>query len=179
MTGSNAAANEALLTVSEAAKRLGVGPSRIAQLVKAGRLPVAARQPPGRGGIEPQLFRRSDVDAYAVTRTAAPVAFQSKRRQEARAAVRAFELFAEGRSLAEVCRELEEPPNVVRRLYAEWLTPLGAAPPKRPEDAEAEKDREHRDFLAQLERDGEASREASRKRRARFLERLTKRRDRT
>jgi DNA-binding transcriptional MerR regulator len=113
--GQNGPVNSAAtLTRHEVAELFGVTPQRVIQLERAGALPQSHRS--ARGQVR--------YDAAAVVH-----AFLARRRvqkTEAATELAAFRLFSEGASVPEMVAALEAPATEVRRLYAEWRTPLGA-----------------------------------------------------
>ena len=112
------------ITQKEAAAILGVTTERVRQFVIAERLkPVRIAK-----GARP-LFEAADVEALRASRATTPHAAVIPR-AESVVALRAFDLFAEGRTLRDVMAALDLPPQKVRALHKEWATPLGGSTPK-------------------------------------------------
>jgi hypothetical protein len=65
------------------------------------------------------------------------------KKREGRLAARVFALFDEGMSLSEIVQELEEPPTVIRGLYAEWCMSLDDGERARADAAAVEAERAH------------------------------------
>lgn len=113
------------LTMGEAAKALGVSRGRVYALVQRGQLVPVGYVPSAQGPsacFDPKEIA-SRKNAKAAAGTAGIVMADPKK--NAHLTTRAFELFRAGRSLEECVAALQESPSTVRKLYAEWQTPLG------------------------------------------------------
>lgn len=104
-----------------ARKLLGVSFSTLRAYEARGLLrPANAKNAQGTRRV---VYRRAEVEALML---------RLRDEREALApgviAARAFALFEERKTLAEVVRELRVEPERVRALYREWMTPLGQTP---------------------------------------------------
>lgn len=154
-------------TQKEAANHLGVTEARVCQLVLSKRLPrtVVNGHP---------MYVVSDVERLRVERGAALPRKIETPRTEAAIQLAAFDLFEKRKTMVDVMRALDLTVAKVRKLYAEFLVPLGGAPgPSRFEVLRAESDRraltEGADYereQAERNREFEREREQRRKRRS-------------
>jgi len=112
------------------------------------------------------FYDPAEVDALAAKKQ---IPLQSP--SEESLALRAFDLFEQNKTMAECVRVLGVAPQVVRRLYLEWVTPLGeAVNPKASRDTlERERLLEHeRAMKAYDEQELQMARERERRKRFRL-----------
>lgn len=116
------------LITSEVVAYLRISKTRVTQLLKEGRLIArfdASVRPNGCW-----FYTRASVAACKAERDAFPLKYMAAYARGAIAhegvvAAKAFELFDQKKSVAEVVRILQVKPDRIRRLWQEYKTPLG------------------------------------------------------
>jgi len=171
---------DAEITRADAARLLGVNADAVKRLESTGELR------PWRIDGATRWFKRGEVEAVLAKRAAPPppppelVAVH-----DPETVSRTFAMFRAQATLDEIVAELGLVPEVVRRLYDQWSTPLGrSVADARATEAEAareakrravEADREHQAMMDEWERDEterRAQRAAAERQRAQEIEAL-------
>lgn len=138
------------LSVSEAARKLAVTPSRVRQLIMTGALvPVLVGK---RGNVESRVAVK-DVEALVAQRKHPPPPKTEVKRTEGAIAQSVFALFEEGKTLSQVVLTLALPPSKVRALYREWQAPLQKDVQFSAEERDRRSREEHDQFQKDFERE--------------------------
>jgi transcriptional regulator with XRE-family HTH domain len=119
------ASDRCTLTRQQVAARLGVSVSSVRRLEFAELHPV-------RGPNGALLFDPAEVDripkrhprASALRRQRRGDAHRAVGRTSGRVAARVFQMFAKNWPLAQIVIATKQPPEAIRSLYHEWVTPL-------------------------------------------------------
>lgn len=130
---------EAGLTRGDVAGLLGTSVSSVRRM--EGKVLHPTRDSDGVWRFDPEQVR------HLPSRWRDPEQPRPKKR-EGRLAARVFALFDQGMSLPEIVQELEEPPGVIRALYAEWSVSLEEGERVRVDKALAGEERARWDDLA-------------------------------
>jgi hypothetical protein len=115
------------LTRREVAERLGISVSSVRRLEGVGLHPVLDDDGVWR-------FDPAELERMPVQRKPRRGGKRSRTSKEGDAAARVFAMFGQGRSLRDIVLSAKQPPDVVRRLYREWLVGLAEGERARKED---------------------------------------------
>lgn len=173
MASSKRAAGEEL-TVSEAAKMLGVCRQRVPQMVAQGQL-TPSRHARGKSGSKTPLFHRKDVEALVLhrrTKKAAGEVYAPHMDPKARTnlTLRLYDLFRKGASVEDCIRATNLTDADVRKHHRAFLTRLGDElfSPIDPKASQAE----HDAFERSLDAENLAKRKSDEQRHVRALDRI-------